>query len=173
MGLKAAFKSLDVVERADLGLPPPEQLSLLGADAGAITVGGAPEPERKDGPGRPPGAGNKADGELARYLLACGYRDPAIALAELGGGASLEELVVKARFVASGLGAKPIDVFKLLLDAVKENMRYWHAARTPEKGANDGPGVVIVYAAGDVQVGDNIQQNQVVIAGSLEELNGR
>jgi hypothetical protein len=121
---------------------------------------------------------NKADKELADWLGRLGYRDPMIALHEVGGGGSLEELVLRARWIASQLGCKPFEAFKTIMDAAGEATRFWHAAKTAEKGNDRGPGVVIVYADGDVVMGDKVQavvyaeseQNQQVIEGAPREL---
>lgn len=170
MGARAAMRlvageAVRDASREDVGLP-----GLLD-QVPAVEAGDVDQDKRGRGP-------NKADRELAEWLLRLGYRDPMIALHEVGGGGSLEELVLRARWMASQLGAKPFDCFKLILESAKEAARFWHAAKTPEKGADSGPGVVIVYAGGDVSVGAvgqavvfaETQENQGFIDGTAREL---
>lgn len=153
MGAKAAFT------RECVGLPPRgEQLAL---------IDGAPAPvEKRDGPGRPPGSLNKDTEEMRRYLAALGYRPGQVALAEIGGGGDLDQLIARAKKISKELGCKPIEAFKLILDAAKEFSLYTGSKVQPDRGAGDAPGVVLLQVS-EAQARE-IGSGGVLIVGSLE-----
>lgn len=123
MGAVAAF------DRETVGLPPkpvPVQGSLLpGVSEPAADLGkdaGAGDGQR--GPGRPAGSVNRDTEDMRRYLAALGYRPGQVALAEIGGGASLDELILRAKTISRELGCKPIEAFKIVFDAAREFASY-------------------------------------------------
>lgn len=104
----------------------------------------------KRGPGRPSGATNKRDREMADYLLALGYRDPMHGLAALYSMRPVDLAIEIMRqreelakwMVENGrdgmaeklLNAEPPDIQSLLElqeDAKVKSLPYWHAKQTP------------------------------------------
>lgn len=154
MGLKA------VVDREMVGLPgeKPAQQELV------------PVAEGPRGPGRPPGAINRSTREVKEWLERK-YRSPLIGLAEIGAGASLDELLSRAKTIAQQLGCKPIEALKVISDAAERLAPYMHSKMPPIHDAKSVPGVTLIQvsaesvaaAGGDLRVAVMIatgEQNQ-------------
>ena len=105
-----------------------EQLGLFGPEGAAI------EPaERRAGPGRPAGSGNKLKSKLGQLMAARGYRDPAEHLAMLAGldRPDLHPLALAAA-LAEELGEDVAAVMREMRQAAGELLPYWHAKVTPD-----------------------------------------
>jgi hypothetical protein len=99
------------------------QVGELGRDrAPPADLFGLPKPEtsanavaNRGGAGRPPGAINKRTGDLKRYILSLGYKDPAIVLADIS-SASPKQLMKALPGLKAGeaLGAKQRAAEKLM-----------------------------------------------------------
>lgn len=151
---------------------PGGQLDMFGDDKGA-----AVPVERRAGPGRPAGSGNKLKGKLKDYMAAQGYRDPAAQLAMLAGldRPDLHPLGYAAQ-IAAALGEPVTAVAGLMRQAAAELMPYWHAKITPDVAvqapavnilmASDGASVAI--AGVPAQGGDDFAPLDVRIAQMLE-----
>ena len=97
-----------------------------GGVAGAPLV---PQPARRGG--RRPGATNLKTRTLGKYLQAKGFRDPAVALAELANSDPVE-LWQWIRGHNPGGETSLIDVIKLQADAAKSLLPYLHGKVTPD-----------------------------------------
>lgn len=105
-----------------------EQLGLFGPEGAAI------EPaERRAGPGRPAGSGNKLKSKLGQLMAARGYRDPAEQLAMLAGldRPDLHPMALAA-LLAEQTGEDVAAVMREIRQAASELMPYWHAKVTPD-----------------------------------------
>ena len=102
-----------------------EQLGLFGPEGKPV--------ERRAGPGRPAGAGNKLKGKLRDLMAARGYRDPAEQLAMIA-GLDQRELhpMAYAASVAASIGEPVLAVAREMRQAAAELMPYWHAKITPD-----------------------------------------
>jgi hypothetical protein len=122
----------------------PDQLGLFGDDEGAVVP-----VERRAGPGRPAGSGNRLKSKLRDYMAAQGYRDPAAQLAMLAGldRPDLHPLGYAAQ-IAATLGEPVTAVAGLMRQAAAELMPYWHAKITPDV-AVQAPAVNILMATGE------------------------
>jgi hypothetical protein len=79
------------------------------------------------GPGRPKGAKNRNTRDVIAYHESLGYRSPLITLAELGSGASLEEIALRARWLAAQLGCKAVEAMRIIVDAANAYAPYRHS----------------------------------------------
>lgn len=105
-----------------------EQLGLFGPEGAAI------EPaERRAGPGRPAGSGNRLKSKLGQLMALRGYRDPAEQLAMLAGldRPDLHPLALAAA-LAEELGEDVAAVMREMRQAAGELLPYWHAKVTPD-----------------------------------------
>lgn len=137
-------KRTRTVVREDLGLPhaaPARQLSLLGdqvEELGEATIG------------RPPGSVNRNSLEMRRLREALGYRPGIVALAELGSGASLDELIARVNRIRQDTGCKADKALEIVFKAVVEYAAYDSAKIQPDRAAGaEPPGVVILVASAE------------------------
>ncbi|GAB1361809.1 hypothetical protein MASR1M32_10450 [Rhodobacter sp.] len=126
----------------------PDQLNMFGDDKGAVVP-----VERRAGPGRPAGSGNRIKAKLRDYMAAQGYRDPAAQLAMLAGldRPDLHPLGYAAQ-IAATLGEPVTEVAKLMRQAAADLMPYWHAKLTPDVSVQ-APAVNIGLVIGDAAGG--------------------
>lgn len=107
--------------------------SLERAHQAALFEDHAPAGEYRAGPGRPRGALNRKSRDLAKYLAARGYSDPAEALAVVysleGAGDPVERLAAKVKRLASELGIKREAALSAVMQAARDAMPYHHAKR--------------------------------------------
>ena len=103
-----------------------EQLGLFEADGKPVAV------ERRAGPGRPAGSGNKVKGKLRDWLAHRGHRDPAEQLAMIAGLDQAMHPMAYAAEVAAALGEPVMVVVREMRQAAAELMPYWHARITPD-----------------------------------------
>lgn len=117
-----------------------QQADMFGEDGAVVPV------ERRAGPGRPAGAGNKVKTKLREYMAGQGYRDPAVQLAMLAGldRPDLHPLGYAAQ-IAEVLGVPVTDVAREMRQASDALMPYWHAKITPDVAVT-APAVNILMA---------------------------
>jgi len=115
-------------ERGGRVLAEGEQMGLFGPEGEAI-----PPVERRAGPGRPAGSGNKLKAKLREMMALRGYRDPAEQLAMLAGldRPDLHPLAYAAQ-IAEQTGEDLAAVLREMRQAAGELMPYWHAKITPD-----------------------------------------
>jgi hypothetical protein len=98
---------------------------------------------------------------MRRYLASLGYRPGQIALAEIGGGASFDELMLRALRMARVLKCEPIEAMKLVLKAASEFASYTGSKVQAPAAATPLPaGVVLLHVTAD-------QAAQMVDAGMV------
>lgn len=145
------------VEAIGVGEPPSdeaEQLALLPLSSPG-TEPRAPDAtaQKRRGRGRPPGAKNKRTEEWTEYLLTQ-YQSPLITLAETY-SRPVEDL-------ATELGCKREEAFKLQLSAAKELARYVHQAQ-PQAIQVEGKGELRMTLGVSQEFVDMVQQNDRAI----------
>ena len=131
-----------------------EQLGLFGEEGAPIP------PERRAGPGRPAGSGNKLKGKLRDLLAARGYRDPAEQLAMLAGldRPDLHPLA-HAALLAEQTGEDVAAVMREMRQAAGELMPYWHAKMTPDVAITQAVQIVMPGAAEAKSSGSNFARD--------------
>ncbi len=89
--------------------------------------------------GRPAGSVNRNSLEMRRLREALGYRPGIIALAELGSGASLDELIERALRIKQRLGCKADKAIEIVFKAVAEYAAYDSAKVQADRPAGAEP----------------------------------
>lgn len=111
----------------------PRQLALLGD---AEPAGTAEPAMRQAGPGRPAGARNKRTGKLAEWILAQGYRHPAIVLAELAAADVVE--------LAAALDCKRLEAADLKRKAATDLLPYFESKMPTAVEIDTGDGIPVL-----------------------------